>query len=79
MSDPDLPGYFPEPIRAPEPPGGFPPPHEPAKPQQERRGQRSSFAARLPLASLTRAGVVIMGMAVAVAVILVIVLLIQDH
>jgi hypothetical protein len=78
MSDPDLPGYFPEPIRAPEPPGGFPP-QEPGKPQQERRGQHSSLAARLPLASLTRAGVVIMGLAAATAVILVIVLLIQDH
>jgi hypothetical protein len=79
MSDPDLPGYFPEPIRAPEPPGGFPPPHEPAKPPQGRRSQLSSLAARLPLAALTRAGVVIMGLAVAAAVILVIVLLIQDH
>ncbi len=32
MSDPDLPGYFPEPIRLPEPPGGFAPSRRRSRP-----------------------------------------------
>lgn len=84
MSDlggpPELPSYLVgQPIRVPEPPGGFPPPREPKKPRKKRQGQRNSRAARLPAASLARAGAVIMGVALVVVAILVVLILVQHH
>jgi hypothetical protein len=70
---PDLPGYF-EPIRLPEPPGGFPPdPLDFPSPPRDKSRPSASGGATLPearndppaaggsAASLTRAAVLVMG------------------
>jgi hypothetical protein len=54
------------------PPGGFPPSRKPKKSGQNRQPRPASLAARLPVASLIRAGVVITGAAIVVLVIAVI-------
>jgi hypothetical protein len=80
MSDPDLPGYFPEPIRLPEPPGGFAPSPQPEPPRRRRRrpadGPRAGWRSA---ASLTRAGVIIMALTLLVIVVLVVLIAVQHH
>jgi hypothetical protein len=81
MSDPGDPLNLPiddaPPIRIPAPPGGFPPSRKPKKSPQ--KGRRNSRLARLPVASLIRAGVVIVGAAIVVLVIVIVITAIHQH
>jgi len=76
MSDVDgplgLPADIPEPIRIPGPPGDFPPGRKPKKSEQKRQS-------RLPVASLIRAGIVIVIAAIVVLVIVIVITAIQHH
>jgi hypothetical protein len=67
-----LPADVPEPIRIPEPPGGFPPGRKPKKSGQKRQS-------RLPVASLVRAGIVIVVAAIVVLVIVIVITAVQQH
>ena len=77
-----LPWTWPKPVRAPDPPGGFPrrrPPKASRKRERQREQERERRAERLHAAALSRIGVVIAGSAVIVAAILVIALIAADH
>ena len=65
-------------IRAPEPPGGFRPPHK-SRAVRSRRRQREAEAARLRLTRVFGIGAAIIGAAAVFVAILVIVLLVQQH
>ena len=68
----DQPFDVPEPVRIPEPPGGFPPGPKPKKSGQKRQS-------RLPVASLVRAGIVIVVAAIVVLVIVIVITAVQQH
>ena len=68
-----------EPVRIPEPPGGFPPGHKPKKPEQKRQSRLGARLARLPVASLVRAGIVIVVAAIAVLVIVIVITAVQQR
>lgn len=75
----DQPFDVPEPVRIPEPPGGFPPGRRPKKPGQGRQSRLGSRLARLPVAPLIRAGIVIVVAAIVVLVIVIVIFAIQQH
>jgi hypothetical protein len=75
----DQPFDVPEPVRIPEPPGGFPPGRKPKKSEQGHQSRLSSRLARLPVASLIRAGIVIVVAAIVVIVIVIVVFAVQQH
>jgi len=75
----DQPFDVPEPVRIPEPPGGFPPSHKPKKPQQKRQSWLGSRLARLPAVPLIRAGIVIVAAAIVVLVIVIVITAVQQH
>lgn len=74
-----LPADIPEPIRIPEPPGGFRPGRKAKKSEQKRQSRLGSRPARLPVASLVRAGIVIVVAAIVVLVIVIVITAIQHH
>lgn len=62
LTGPDgLPPYDEQPVLLPEPPAGLPAP--PGRPRSRKKQRRNFRVARLPLAPLTRAAVVIMAVA----------------
>jgi hypothetical protein len=75
----DQPFDIPEPVRIPEPPGGFPPGHKPKKSEQKHQSWLGARLARLPAASLVRAGIVIVVAAIVVLVIVIVITVAQQH
>jgi hypothetical protein len=75
----DQPFDVPGPVRIPEPPGGFPPGRKPKKSEQGRQSRLGSHLARLPVASLIRAGIVIVVAAIVVLVIVIVIFAVQQH
>ncbi|HEX4656962.1 MAG TPA: hypothetical protein VH307_06230 [Streptosporangiaceae bacterium] len=67
-----------DPVRAPEPPGGFRRLRKPTA-MRTRQRQREAEVTRLRLEGIFRVGAAIVGAAVVVVAILVIVLIVQEH
>jgi hypothetical protein len=80
LGGPDgLPPYDPQPVLLPESPSGLPPPRGRPRPHKKRQRWHNSRAARLPVASLTRAAAVIMAVAAVAVAVLIVVIVVQQH